>query len=105
MSEAIPRLLTAAEVAHALGVTLPAFWHALPDLRAEKGFPMPVLPRRYDPDAITAWLARQRTEAAPFPAASPPPAEPRRPPAEDIDGWQAELDRRLAGLGRATSPG
>lgn len=94
----IPRLLTTAEVAEGLGVPLTTFYRTVAYLRAARGFPVPVLSGRYDPEAVTAWLARQRTEAMPFPSAARlvhMEAEGR-----DITAWQVELDRRLDGLAR-----
>ena len=96
----IPRLLTSAQVAEALGISLPHFYRVAPQLRADRAFPRPVLGRLYDPGAIADWLARQRIEALPFPPADRREGEGAPPPPENIPAGQAELDRRLAGLAR-----
>lgn len=98
----LPRLLRPAEVAAALGVPPASFQWALGRLRRERGFPHPVLLDRYDPEAITAWFARQRIEALPFPPATRGDQGEGKGalPPDDITAWQVELDRRLAGLVR-----
>lgn len=88
-------LLTRAEVAAQLGMTPATFGRRLATLR-RAGFPAPVphMGRRYDPRAIEAWLAAQRTPPG-APADDPTGAAP---PAEDVAGWQAVLDRRAASI-------
>ena len=97
MSAAIPRrLYTTSDVALALNIPLNRLYRTIRVLRTQHGFPQPVpgLGSLYDPLAIDAWLARQRAASLP-PGAAQPAAEP-----DGIDGWQAELDRRAALLGR-----
>jgi len=89
-----PQLLTLTQIAAQLGVPLSALYRNVGSMRA-CGFPRPVAGcgRRYDPEAIAQWLARQRTNPSSLPEeeAEQPPA----PAADNIPGWQAELDRRL----------
>lgn len=60
-------LLTQRQVAEWLGHSLDWFRRHRARLTAEQGFPAPVpgLGRRWDPAAITAWLARYRGVAPP----------------------------------------
>lgn len=100
----IPRLLTAAQLAEALGLPLETFYAQVPRLRRERGFPRPVFGRHYDSEAIAGWFARQRLEAAPFPPATPgiaPGVQGAAESPDNITAWQAELDRRVASLARA----
>ena len=79
-------LLTAAQVADYLGITLARFRRARRALRAA-GFPEPLpgLGNLWSPTQIDAWLDH--------PAPTPRP-EPADVPAAAITNWQAELDRR-----------
>lgn len=81
-------LINTAEVAELLGMTVHTFYRRRAQLH-RVGFPNPVpgMGIRYDPLAIQAWLARQRTASA---TPAPPPMQ------DDVAGWQGELDRRLA---------
>jgi predicted DNA-binding transcriptional regulator AlpA len=94
-----PALLTLTQIAAQLGVPVSALYRNMSGLRA-CGFPRPVAGcgRRYDPEAIAAWLARQRTAPSvpsPLEGEGKGEAPPAAPAADDIPGWQAELDRRL----------
>ena len=53
-------LLTAAQVADRLQITVRAFWARRRSLEAEHGFPAPVpgIGQRWDPAAIQAWQDR-----------------------------------------------
>ena len=82
-----PQVLTCSQVAQLLNMKLPTFYPRQRSLIEVHGFPPPVpgLGRRWDPQAIAAWIARQSgTTAAPTPAAN-----------ED-DDWAAKLDGRAA---------
>ena len=90
-------LITLADIAEQLGVSLQTFYRNMSSLRA-CGFPRPVpgCGRRYDPQAVADWLARQRpanVDTAEPPTVVPPPGN--LPAPEDIAGWQSELTRRL----------
>lgn len=78
--------ISAAEAAERLGITLSVFQRRRRRLR-QAGFPEPVpgLFNRYDPLAIEAWLARQRT---------PTQAAERKP--LDEQDWDRILDERAA---------
>jgi predicted DNA-binding transcriptional regulator AlpA len=93
----IPRLLTVQDMAQALGVSMSAMYRALPVL-ADAGFPQPLpgLGKRWDPEAVAAWLASRRT-APP----APPPAPPAAAPEDDIATWQRLLDGRAADIAGA----
>lgn len=90
-----PQVLTSAQVAERLNLTTAAFHKRHRILREQHGFPPPVpgLGYRYDPEAITAWLARQRQAADPVPAPAPAAANDAAP----VD-WSEVLAKRAAAL-------
>jgi hypothetical protein len=56
------RCLTVAEVARGFGKTVAWFRKHRPALEA-RGFPAPLVPGSYDPEAIVAWRRAQMTPA------------------------------------------
>ncbi len=85
-------VLTTAEVAARLGMSVPTFHRRQAALKREHGFPGPVpgLGHRYDPEAIRAWLARKRQPDTPAPVQA-------ENTANDWSTVLAERAARLAG--------
>lgn len=69
-----PRLVwTAAETAHAMGLSLQRFYERVKTLQREHGFPRPLHGlRNYDPVAVRDWIAAQRPPSDGVPGADRP---------------------------------
>jgi predicted DNA-binding transcriptional regulator AlpA len=96
------KLITAAEVAAALGVTVEKFYRCHTELREQHNFPKPVpgFGRLWDPKAIENWLASLRGEAVSIGGITErqQALQADRQEAVVLD-WQAELDARAARMG------
>jgi hypothetical protein len=90
-------LITFAQVAERLGVPLERLYRVHRTLREEHGFPrhVPGLSRLWDPQAIDAWLARQRGESISVGGTA------EREAGQQLDDWAAVLDQRAAAMGGA----
>ena len=97
------QLMTAAEVAACLRISLGRFYLRRAQLGRDHGFPAPVpgIGLRWRPEAITRWLDRMEVESC-----SPGMVIERQAAAVNdsqevlITEAQAEMDRRAAGMRR-----
>lgn len=91
---ALQRCLTAAEVARGFGRTLAWFRKHRDELEG-RGFPPPLVPGSWDPEAIVAW--RRAQMSAPLRAALTGAPKSGDPEAADVDQELRANARRLAG--------
>ena len=89
-------LIRTAQVAAILDMTVERFYRVRPWLEDRYGFPPPVLPRRWDPVAIEAWIDARNARKT---------ADDSDPAEHEEDDSEAAMAARAAALARNAWPG